>query len=180
MVYRLERDKLNEDAIQPFIRIAQLRPQTHILIVGGGSLYEPYREAVRVAGVEANFEFTGYVSYDDLPALYRRMSLFVAPVWKESFGQVSPFAMSMKVPVIGYDIGAIGEIVDAPELLAAPADAEGLARIAVALLDSPEKIHRLGEMQQRRAQDNFSIQAMIAHYAKIYAEVSEEARKDPA
>jgi len=180
MVYRLERDKLNEDAIQPFIRIAQLRPQTHILIVGGGSLYEPYREAVRVAGVEANFEFTGYVSYEDLPALYRRMSLFVAPVWKESFGQVSPFAMSMKVPVIGYDIGAIGEIVDAPELLAAPADAEGLARIAVALLDSPEKIHRLGEMQQRRAQENFSIQAMIAHYAKIYAEVSEEARKDPA
>lgn len=180
MVYRLERDKLNEDAIQPFIRIAQLRPQTRILIVGGGSLYEPYREAVRAAGVASNFEFTGYVSYDELPALYRRMSLFVAPVWKESFGQVSPFAMSMKVPVIGYDIGAIGEIVDAPELLAAPADAEGLARIAVDLLDSPENIHRLGDTQQRRAQENFSIQAMIAHYAKIYAEVSEEARKDPA
>ena len=180
MVYRLERDKLNEDAIQPFIRIAQLRPQTRILIVGGGSLYEPYREAVRAAGVADNFEFTGYVSYDELPALYRRMSLFVAPVWKESFGQVSPFAMSMKVPVIGYDIGAIGEIVNAPELLAPPGDAEGLARIAVGLLDSPETIHRLGDAQQRRARENFSIQAMIAHYAQIYAEVSDKARKDSA
>lgn len=180
MVYRLERDKLNEEAIRPFIRIAQLRPQTRILIVGGGSLYEPYREAVRAAGVADNFEFTGYVSYDELPALYRRMSLFVAPVWKESFGQVSPFAMSMKVPVIGYDIGAIGEIVSAPELLAAPADAEGLARIAIDLLDSPETIHRLGDAQQRRAQENFSIQAMIAHYARIYTEVSQKMRKDPA
>lgn len=180
MVYRLERDKLNEEAIQPFIRIAQLRPQTRILIVGGGSLYEPYREAVAVAGVAENFEFTGYVSYEQLPALYRQMSLFVAPVWKESFGQVSPFAMSMKVPVIGYDIGAIGEIVGDPSLLAPPADPEALARIAVALLDAPEKLHRLGEMQQRRAQDNFSIQAMIAHYARIYAEVSKQARKDSA
>jgi glycosyltransferase involved in cell wall biosynthesis/SAM-dependent methyltransferase/predicted nucleic acid-binding Zn-ribbon protein len=178
MVYRLERDKLNEDAIQPFIRMVQLRPQTRVLIVGGGSLYEPYREAVAAAGVADNFEFTGYVSYEQLPALYRRMSLFVAPVWKESFGQVSPFAMSMKVPVIGYDIGAIGEIVGAPSLLAPPADAEALARIAVDLLDAPENIHRLGEVQQRRAQDNFSIQAMIAHYARIYAEVSEQARKD--
>ncbi|KQP46182.1 glycosyltransferase [Pseudorhodoferax sp. Leaf274] len=180
MVYRLERDKLNEDAILPFIRIAQLRPQTRILIVGGGSLYEPYRDAVQAAGVADNFEFTGYVSYDQLPALYRRMSLFVAPVWKESFGQVSPFAMSMKVPVIGYDIGAIGEIVGDRALLAPPADAERLAGIAVGLLDAPESIHRLGDAQQRRAQENFSIQAMIASYARIYAEVSEQPRKDPA
>ena len=180
MVYRLEQDKLNEAAIQPFIRIAQMRPQTRILIVGGGSLYEPYLEAARAAGVADNFEFTGYVSYDKLPELYRRMSLFVAPVWKESFGQVSPFAMSMKVPVIGYDIGAIGEIVGTPDLLAPPADAEVLARIAINLLDSPETIHRLGEAQQRRATENFSIQAMITHYAQIYAEVSEEAQKDLA
>ncbi len=180
MVYRLERDKLNEAAIQPFIRIAQLRPQTRILIVGGGSLYEPYREAVAAAGVAENFEFTGYVSYEQLPALYRRMSLFLAPVWKESFGQVSPFAMSMKVPVIGYDIGAIGEIVGDTSLLAPPADAEALAKIAVDLLDTPEKIHRLGEVQQRRAQDNFSIQAMIAHYAQIYAQVIKQTRKDSA
>ncbi|KQP17278.1 glycosyltransferase [Pseudorhodoferax sp. Leaf265] len=178
MVYRLERDKLNEDAILPFIRIAQLRPQTRILIVGGGSLCEPYREAVQAAGVADNFEFTGYVSYDKLPALYRRMSLFVAPVWKESFGQVSPFAMSMKVPVIGYDIGAIGEIVGDPALLAPPADAERLAQIAVDLLETPDNIHRLGDAQQRRAQENFSIQAMIASYAQIYAEVSGQARKD--
>jgi glycosyltransferase involved in cell wall biosynthesis/SAM-dependent methyltransferase len=180
MVYRLERDKLNEDAIQPFIRMVQLRPETRVLIVGGGSLYEPFREAVAAAGVAGNFEFTGYVSYEQLPTLYRRMSLFVAPVWKESFGQVSPFAMSMKVPVIGYDIGAIGEIVGDASLLAPPADAQALARIAVDLLNSPETIHRLGEVQQRRAQDNFSIQAMIAHYARIYAEVSEQARKDSA
>jgi glycosyltransferase involved in cell wall biosynthesis/SAM-dependent methyltransferase len=180
MVYRLERDKLNEDAIQPFIHIAKLRPQTRILIVGGGSLLEPFQQAVEAAGVADQFEFTGYVSYSALPGLYRRMSLFVAPVWKESFGQVSPFAMSMKVPVIGYDVGAIGEIVDNRDLLAPPADAERLAQIAVRLLDAPDEARHLGDQQQKRAQEHFSIQAMIDGYARIYADVSESMRRDHA
>lgn len=178
MVYRLERDKLNEEAIQPFIRIAQLRPQTKILIVGGGSLLEPFQAAVQAAGVTENFEFTGYVSYDVLPGLYRRMSLFVAPVWKESFGQVSPFAMSMKVPVIGYEIGAIPEIIGTSELVAPAADAECLARIAIELLDAPAKRQALGEAQQQRAQARFSIQAMIDHYAQLYAEIAQHTRKE--
>lgn len=179
MVYRLERDKLNEESIQPFIRIAQMRPQTRVLIVGGGSLLEPFQAAVSAAGVTANFEFTGYVSYEALPSLYRRMSLFVAPVWKESFGQVSPFAMSMKVPVIGYDVGAIGEIVADPALLAPAADAEALARVAVGLLDAPDRRRQLGEMQQMRARDHFSVQAMIDNYAGLYADVARNTRKEP-
>lgn len=178
MVYRLEHDKLNEDAIQPFIRIAQMRPGTKILIVGGGSLLEPFKAAAAAAGVLHNFEFTGYVGYDVLPGLYRRMSIFVAPVWKESFGQVSPFAMSMKVPVIGYDIGAIPEIIGTRELVAPGADAEALARIAVRLLDSPKERKALGIAQQRRAQDNFSVQAMIDHYAEIYAEITSTVSKE--
>ena len=178
MAYRLERDKLNENAIQPFIRIAELRPSTKILIVGGGSLLDSFQAAVEASGVSGNFEFTGYVNYDVLPDLYRRMSIFVAPVWKESFGQVSPFAMSMKVPVIGYDIGAISEIIDTPGLVAPAGDADALARIAVRLLDSPEERQAIGEIQQQRAQANFSVQAMIDRYTDIYAEITNNVSKE--
>lgn len=178
MVYRLERDKLNEDAIRPFIRIVQLRPQTRVLIVGGGSLLEPFRAAVEAAGVAENFEFTGYVPYEALADLYRRMSLFVAPVWKESFGQVTPFSMSMKVPVVGYDVGAIGEIIGDRSLLAPPGDEEALAKIVVGLLDAPSQRRQLGDLQQARAEKRFSIQAMIADYERIYAEVAKTARQE--
>ncbi|MGR9087586.1 MAG: glycosyltransferase family 4 protein [Gammaproteobacteria bacterium] len=176
MVYRLETDKLNEKAIEPFIRIVQTRRQTRILIVGGGSLLAPFRKAVAEAGVEDRFEFTGYVGYDALPEFYRRMSLFVAPVWKESFGQVSPFAMNMRIPVIGYDVGALAEITDDPKLLAPPGDAEKLADIAIALLDSPESRDRIGHRQRERAQRYFSLQAMISAYADLYAETGRSAR----
>jgi len=178
MVYRLEQDKLNADAIQPFIHIARLRPGTRILIVGGGSLLDAFKKSVETAGVTESFEFTGYVTYDALPDLYRRMSVFVAPVWKESFGQVAPFAMSMKVPVVGYDVGALGEILGSADLLAPAGDAPALANIAVRLLDSPEQRRAIGEAQQKRAEEKFSIGAMIDHYSRLYAEVTEKARKD--
>lgn len=168
MVYRMERDKLNEASILPFICAAKKRPNTHVLIVGGGSLLEEYKRAVAEAGVMRNFEFTDYVSYEKLPELYRRMAVFVAPAWKESFGQVSPFAMNMKIPVCGYDVGAIGEIVDNPALLAPAADAERLAEIMVRLLDSPGERKAVGEQQHRRAQEYFSVQAMTNSYLEIY------------
>lgn len=172
MVYRLEYDKLNEQAIEPFIQIAKKRPQTRILIVGGGTLLASFQQAVAKAKVADRFDFTGYVSYDALPGIYRRMSLFLAPVWKESFGQVSPFAMNMRIPVIGYDIGALGEIIDNPQLLAPPADAERLADIAISLLDSPELREQVGLQQRKRAQHYFSLQAMINSYAALYGEIS--------
>ncbi|WP_152903449.1 glycosyltransferase family 4 protein, partial [Serratia marcescens] len=117
------------------------------------------------------FEFTDYVEYSTLPDYYRRMSLFVAPVWKESFGQVSPFAMNMRVPVIGYDIGAISEIVNSKSMLAPAGDAEKLADIAIALLNDEARRNELGKEHQQRAKDNFSVQAMINAYDHLYADM---------
>ena len=82
MVYRLERDKLDAHSIDPFIAVARRWPATEILIVGGGTLLEPLKAAVRQAEVEDRFQFTGYVSYEELPRLYEKMSVFVAPVWQ--------------------------------------------------------------------------------------------------
>ena len=177
MVYRLEKDKLNENAIVPFILTVQKRPQTKVLIVGGGSLLESYKATVKKAGLTHAFEFTGYVSYETLPLFYSRMSVFIAPVWKESFGQVSPFAMSMGVPVVGYDVGAISEIVGDKSLLAPAGDAEALSDIVVHILDTDELRKRVGEQQQARAHSLFSIQSMIAQYANLYERLSNAEHK---
>ncbi|WGT34102.1 glycosyltransferase [Pseudomonas atacamensis] len=177
MVYRLEMDKLNADSITPFIKAVQKRPQTRVLIVGGGSLMETFKEAVNSAGVSDNFEFTGYVAYSQLPDLYRRMKLFVAPVWKESFGQVSPFAMRMHVPVVGYDIGAIGEIVDDSSLLAPYGDADKLSDIIVDLLNDSARRTYIADRHSERAEAHFSIQAMIENYDQIYAETLAETKQ---
>ncbi|MBE0575133.1 MAG: methyltransferase domain-containing protein [Desulfuromonadales bacterium] len=171
MVYRLEPDKLEEHAIDVFIKVVQSRPETKVLIVGGGTFLESYKKTVCNAGVLDSFNFTGYISYKDLPALYNQMSLFVAPVWKESFGQVSPFAMSTGIPVVGYDIGALSEIIGDKSLLAPPGDSCRLAEIIIDLLNNRERRIEIGRQNRERAHEKFSVEAMIEGYKSLYVEL---------
>lgn len=174
MVYRLEPDKLNLAAIDPFILVAKRRPGTRILLVGSGSFLDHFKQAVADHGVADYFHFTGSVAYADLPALYAQMSVFVAPVWKESFGQVTPFAMSMELPVAGYAIGALQEILGDDEYLARPGDSERLAEIIIKLLDDRSRRLLIGQLNRQRALSLFSIETMIRSYERIYRDVIEE------
>ncbi|HXG64628.1 MAG TPA: glycosyltransferase family 4 protein [Blastocatellia bacterium] len=175
MAYRLEGDKLDERSIDVFIKVAQRRRGTKALIIGGGRFLETYRNAVEKAGVAQAVTFTGYVSYEALPALYEQMSVFVAPVHRESFGQVAPFAMSMGIPVVGYDVGALKEIIGDESLLAPCGDSDRLADIIIHLLDRREERLRIGEANIRRSHENFSVEAMAARYGALYDEVMQSA-----
>ena len=171
MVYRLEADKLNEQSIDVFIEVVQRRPRTRVIIVGGGTYLEPYRKAARVAGVMPNFEFTGYVDYTALPELYRKMSIFVAPIWKESFGQVVPFAMNLGIPVVGYKVGGLVEIVDDDSLLAPPGNSDALADVTIGLLDDPARCQQIGDRNYARAQQFFSVEGMTSAYRALYTKL---------
>ena len=173
MVYRLERDKLNDLAMEPLIDAVHMRPGTRVLVVGGGTLLEQFRRRVDEAGVADRFTFTGYVQYEALPALYASMGVFVAPVWKESFGQVSAFAMSMGVPVAGYAVGAIPEILDDATLVAPPGDSKALAEILVRMLDDPERRKAIAAGNRARVHSLYSVEAMIARYRDLYGELVE-------
>jgi glycosyltransferase involved in cell wall biosynthesis len=167
MVYRLTRDKLDDDAILPLIDVAQRRPKTRFLIVGDGELLPVFHARVSEAGVRHNFEFAGTVAFDALPEIYRRFRLFVAPVARESFGQVTPFAMAMGQAVAGYRVGALAEILGSDATLGT--SREALADILVALLDDRERLAALGAANRVRA-SLFGLDGMISAYAKIYAE----------
>lgn len=166
MVYRLERDKLNEDSIALLIEVVKRRPRTRAYVVGGGSLLQPYLERTEQAGVRENFRFSGYVPYESLPKWYEKFRLFVAPVWKESFGQVAPFAMSKGCVVAGYDIGALAEIAGGHETLGH--DLGEVAGIIVNLLDDPPRLRRMGEENHLRAGKLFGLEKMIERYTEVY------------
>ena len=172
MVYRLERDKINEASIQVFINVIKNRKGTKALIVGGGNLMQDFRNAVSAAGLTDSFTFTDYVAYEDLPGYYKKMSVFVAPVHRESFGQVTPFAMSMGLPVAGYRVGALPEIIADDSLLAPAGDIKKLSKIVIDLLDNKERRQQIGERNNRRAKEFFSVEAMIESYKDIYGDLT--------
>ena len=173
MVYRLEPDKLRPEAIDILIDVCKARPRTRAVIVGGGSLFAPFAQRVRAAGVRGPFHFTGPVPYASLPGIYRRFAIFVAPVWKESFGQVTPFAMSMGLAVAGNRIGALPEILQSDETLGETPQASAAAIIA--LLDDPARTASLGARNAAIAHAAYGVQTMTAAYDALYRDILGEA-----
>jgi glycosyltransferase involved in cell wall biosynthesis len=171
MVYRLEADKLDETAIDVFIDVVRRRPKTTAIIVGGGRFLEPYRARVQAVGLAEAFTFTAYVAYEDLPRVYEQMSVFVAPPHSESFGHVVPLAMSMRIPVVAYAVGALPEILEDDRVLAAAGDIGALAGKAVELLDDEELRFRIGAANRDRAESLFSVEKMASDYRALYAEL---------
>jgi glycosyltransferase involved in cell wall biosynthesis len=168
MVYRLDRDKLNEQVIDIFISAVRKKPDLQCYIIGGGFYLGSFKQAVKEARLEKNIVFTGFVSYDDLPGWYKKIGLIVAPVHDESFGQVTPFAMGMGLPVVGYDTGAMSELLGGKENLVATGNTERLAQLIVDTVTDHEKRKQLGAANKKRALDLFSVETMIREYDKLY------------
>jgi glycosyltransferase involved in cell wall biosynthesis len=171
MVYRLQRDKLDETAIEVFAEVLRQRPSARALIVGNGVLLETYRSAVKRAGLDRAVTFTGHVGYAQLPRLYEQMSVFVAPPHTESFGHVVPLAMGMRIPVAGYDVGALPEILGEDGVLVPGGDARALAGRVIDLLDDRHYRLRLGAANRERAERLFSVGRMVAEYRMLYLEL---------
>jgi glycosyltransferase involved in cell wall biosynthesis len=169
MIYRLESDKLDKGAIELFLEIAKRRPKTRVVIIGDGSLFAHFRSRVEQEGRLLQFEFTGYVPYEELPAQLARFRTFVAPVRQESFGQVVPFAMCARLAVAGYNVGAIAEILGSTETLGETLDAT--VEIITALLDGPKRIAALGERNRALALERFSVEEMAIRYFQLYRDL---------
>jgi glycosyltransferase involved in cell wall biosynthesis len=172
IVYRLERDKLNEASIEPLITVVKRRPQTRAFIIGDGTLFSHFRTRVAQERLLDRFEFTGAVPYSELPSQYARFKVFVAPVWQESFGQVVPFAMSMGLAVAGNRVGALPEILGDSTLLAETPDE--LAAHVLRLLDDRAAIDAVGRRNRAIACAAFSVERMAVDYFDVYRSIIPE------
>jgi len=169
MVYRLDPDKLNPEAIEVFIEAARQKKGLRCYIIGDGRYLDHYKKRVREEKLQEQFIFTGYISYRNLPGYYKKLALVVAPVHDESFGQVTPFAMGMGLPVTGYDTGALAEILGSGETLVKAGDSEALASSIISLVNDRERRLVIGKRNKERAHQYFSVEKMINEYEELYA-----------
>lgn len=94
------------------------RPGATLSIVGHGPLAAELRALVGQLGIGHAVRFVGPVASVDLPAWYRRASLFVAPFRlarsgdQEGLGLVLVEALGCGCPVVTTDIDAVSDVVD--------------------------------------------------------------------
>ncbi|MGE5245803.1 MAG: glycosyltransferase family 4 protein [Betaproteobacteria bacterium] len=109
-------------------------------------------EQIRSLKIGHAIRFTGYVPFDDLPALYSASEMFVFPSLYEGFGLPVVEAMACGTPVVTGRTPALAEVAGGAIEQACTLDAEGIGDAMVRLARSPDRRAHRAALGLQRAQ----------------------------
>jgi glycosyltransferase involved in cell wall biosynthesis len=147
-----------------------------LLIVGQGPQGEEWQALTRQLGLEDKIAFLGYVSEEELIALYHACDVFVLPSIhrSESWGAVQIEAMACGKPVVCTELGTGTSFVNVDGVtgrVVPPRDAAALATAINALLSDEATRRAMGARARERAQQEFSLETMVDRVVAVYAGV---------
>lgn len=162
-------------AFDEILRITPLRPQ---LVIAGkeGWLNEELYSYLKSSEIRERVRFTGYVSDEDLRALYSSCKAFIYPSLYEGFGLPPLEAMACGAPVITSRSQSIMETVGDAARLVAPTDFRELAQtIASVLTNSGERDYLRDAGLSRAAQ--FSWERTAAATLAVYRDTLKKEKR---
>lgn len=131
----------------------------HLALVGdyaGDGFHSHYQELLEIVQADdrlsGRVHFTGFVSDDDLVALYSDALAVALPSFSEGFGLPAIEAMACGVPVLASSAGAIPEVVGEAGLYFDPHKTEQIAQAIHQLATQPATLEELEEKALRRAE----------------------------
>jgi glycosyltransferase involved in cell wall biosynthesis len=143
-----------EGTIRAYARLpAPLRREHQLVIacrIGPLRRFElrAFAASLGIGGDE--IELTGFVSEEELAALYRSCALFIFPSLYEGAGLPILEAMSCDAPVAASNTSSIPELLGDLEATFDPADAGDIARCLERILEDPAALDSLRERSRRR------------------------------
>jgi glycosyltransferase involved in cell wall biosynthesis len=153
--------------------LARIPESDRLPLVVAGSIgwnAEPSLRLIETLGLQRWVRLIGYISFEDLPALYRLASIVAFPSLDEGFGLPVLEAFASRVPVVAANAGAIPEVAGNAAILVPPTDDAALAQAFMDLARRAELRERLVEGGARRAS-----QATWEASARAHAQAYEDA-----
>ncbi len=137
--------------LEAFQLARQQVPDLKLTLVG---LDEYAERAKDVPGVTAH----GYVSWEELLALFRGATLFAMPALREPWGLVYLEALACQTPILGLNRLAFPEISGHGQygFMAAEATPKAVAQAIVEAVSDPKRLQKMGEAGRKRCQDHFT------------------------
>jgi len=164
--------------IDAYVRLRRTDTIRHKLVLVGRKawLYDDIFAVARASSYADDLVFTGYVSDDDLVALYNAADLFVYPSIFEGFGLPPLEAMACGTPAVTSNSSSLPEVVGDAALMVDPLDAEALASaIAMALGDA--NLHAQLSMQGLQRAAMFSWEATARTVLDVYRRTAQSSHQ---
>jgi glycosyltransferase involved in cell wall biosynthesis len=161
-----------------FVDAVRILPRDwDFLIAGTPILAAPsYAETVHQKAAGLPIQFVGW--QDDLKRLYSQLDLLaVSSAPGEGFGRVIIEAFSAEVPVIAYDSGGIGELIEdgITGYLVRPQTPQALAHRIRAAMDDPEGRRRIARQARSRWESNYTLEHYRERVTNIIARAASKA-----
>lgn len=120
-----------------------------------------------------NLSDLGVVSYTSMPDVYRQADIFLLPTVREGHSLAVLEAMASGLPVVASNCSSLPEQIDNGKggFLCELGNADDFANRINLLADSPQLRRDMGQWNQQRAQEQFTIDKMVNDYYRLFEEV---------
>jgi L-malate glycosyltransferase len=156
------------DVVQIFAAVRREIPSV-LVMVGDGPDRSAAEEEARRLGVEADVRFLGKI--DGVAPLLASADLYLLTTDRESFGLSALEAQACGVPVLGYDVGGLPEVVQSGVTghLGVVGDIVGMAGTAIEILRNDALWQSMSAAASRRAAQRFATDRVLPLYESLYA-----------
>lgn len=158
--------------VRAFAHLLKTEPKARqvvrLIMVGEGPLYEESLQILRAEQCEQYAWLPGARS--DIPALLNALDVFVLPSLAEGISNTILEAMASGLPVIATAVGGNVELVEDGRtgFLVPAADPVGMANAIRRYLDDRDLASRQGAEARKKAESDFSLDAMVTNYLAMY------------
>lgn len=139
-----------------------------MLLAGEGPEENKLKQRVKDLGMESNIRFPGFV--DNIKSFMKSLDIFLLSSKWEGFGYVIAEALFHEVPVIGFDISSVHDMIinDRSGYLVEPFDIKQFAEKIMTLSKDEKKRKDMGNYGKKLVEDNFSIDKSIKKLENLF------------
>lgn len=158
------------DLVEVLARVRRHLPGARLVVVGDGPERPKAEARAEALGVEDAVVFLG--RRPEFASLLRHADAFVLPSETESFGVAALEALSCGVPVVGYRVGGLPELVtEDVGRLVAPFDVDALAQATLAVVSDRSLRAAMGAAARARVIARFRREPALDRYEAYFERI---------
>jgi glycosyltransferase involved in cell wall biosynthesis len=168
----------NEQKGQKYLLLAMQNillkvPNARLVLVGWGPLEPSLKMQANELGIEKSVIFAGKCSHDTVFEILSVTDLFLLSSLWEGFGLVLGEAMAMGKPVVSTRTIGSEVLVQHNEtgLIVPPKNSGALAEAVIDLLQTPDRMQKMGKIGRERVSSLFSPERFIESHEAFYREI---------